>query len=143
MTKILKAMPFGSARDRGKNRIKSVEGLDSSLLFDTEECSVYRWLKIQANDICGLFFKLRVIAGDVTTQPMRLNAEMAPETAHTGLENFDQPIATPVARTVDGTLTRELQDTCLGLRGTGPPWTRAIMRIESCQTLLWKALLHL
>ena len=97
MTKILKAMPFGSARGERQNRVKSVECLDSALLIDTEDRSVYRRLKVQANDVGRLFFKLRVIAGDVTTQPMRLNAEMAPETAHTGLENFDQPIATPVA----------------------------------------------
>ena len=87
MTKILKAMPFGSARGERQNRVKSVERLDSALLIDAEDRSVYRWLKIQANDICRLLFKFRVIAGHVTTQPMRLNAEMAPDTAHARLAN--------------------------------------------------------
>src|SRR6266481_3922193 len=87
MTKIFKAMPFGSARGERQNRIKSVERLDSALLIDTEDRSVYRRLKVQANDVSRLLFKLRVIASHVTTQPMRLNAEMAPDTAHARLAN--------------------------------------------------------
>src|SRR5258707_15612458 len=62
MTKILKAMPFGSARGERQNRIKSVKCLDSALLIDTEHCGVDRRLKVQANDVGHLLFKLRVIA---------------------------------------------------------------------------------
>src|SRR6266404_4733930 len=110
MTKILKAMSFGSARGEGQNRVKSVECLDSALLIDTEDRSVYRRLKVQANDVSRLLFKLRVIAGHVPTQPMRLNAEMAPDTAHARLAKaqlFGQPITAPMGRTVSGTLTRD------------------------------------
>jgi hypothetical protein len=131
MAKIRKAMPFGSARGQRQNRVKSVERLDSALLIDTEDRSVYRWLEIEANDFCRLFFKLRVIARHLTTQSMRLNAEMAPDTAHAGLANaqhFGQPIAAPVSRTVRGTLARELQNTRLGLRCSA--WTSAITRIR-------------
>src|ERR1700756_1127656 len=98
MTKIFKAMPFGSARGERQNRVKSVECLDSALLIDTEHCSVKRWLKVQANDVGWLLFKLRVIAGHVPTQPMRLNPEMAPDTAPPRLANaqlFGKPIAAP------------------------------------------------
>src|SRR6266550_8126816 len=112
MTKIFKTMPFGSARGERQNRVKSVERLDSALLIDTEDRSVYRRLKVQANDVGRLLFKLGVIAGHVTTQPMRLNTEMAPDTAHARLAKaqlFGQPIATPVGRTVSGTLTCGLQ----------------------------------
>ena len=146
MTKILKAMSLSSARGERQNRVKSVEGLDSALLINAEDRSVYRWLKIQANDVCRLLFKLRIIANHVTTQPMRLDAEMTPDTAHARLANaqiFGQPIAAPVGRTVRGTLPGELQDTRLGLSCTGSAWTTAITRIESRQTLLLKALLPL
>ena len=76
MTKIFKAVPFGSATGERQNRVKSVECLDSALLIDTEHCSVERRLKVQANDVGRLLFKLRVIAGYVLTDSMRLNTEM-------------------------------------------------------------------
>src|SRR5260221_14323765 len=146
MTKILKAMPFGSASGERQNRVKSVECLDSALLIDTEDRSVYRRLKGEANDVGRLLFKLGVIASHVTTQPMRLNAEMAPDPAYARLANaqsFGQPITAPVGRTVRSTLTRGLHDACLGLSGTGSAVTTAITRIESRQTLLLKAPLPL
>src|SRR5215471_20621025 len=139
-------MPFGSARGEWQNRVQSVECLDSALLIDTEHCSIERWLKIQANDVDRLLFKLRVIAGHVPTHPMRPNTEMAPDTAHARLTNtqfFGQPIAAPVGRTISGTLTRGLQDTRLGLSCPRSALTTAITRIQSCQTLLLKALLPL
>src|SRR6266403_5422516 len=139
MTKIFKAMPFGSARGERQNRVKSVECLDSALLIDTEHCSVERWLKVQANDVGRLLFKLRVIAGHIPTHSMRLNTEIAPDTAHARLTNaqlFGKPIAAPMGRTVSGTLTRGLQDTRLSLSGPRAAVTTAITRIKSRQTLL-------
>src|SRR5246127_187847 len=146
MTKIFKAMPFGSARGKGQNRVKPIERLDSALLIDTEHCSVEWRLKVQANDVGRLLFKLRVIAGHVPTHSMRLNTEMAPDTAHARLANAQlsgQPIAAPVGRTVSGTLTRGLQDTRLSLSGPRSALTPVITRIKSRQTLLLKALLPL
>jgi hypothetical protein len=98
MTKIFKAMPFDSARGERQNRVKSVECLDSALLIDTEHCRVERQLKVQANDVGCLVFKLRFIAGHVPTHSMRLNTEMVPDTAHARLTNaqlFGKPIAAP------------------------------------------------
>src|SRR5467141_2284064 len=142
MTKIFKAMPFGSARGERQNRVKSVECLDRALLIDTEHCSVELWLKVQANDVGRLLFKLRVIAGHVPTHSMRLNTEIAPDTAHARLTNaqlFGQPIAAPMGRTISGNLTRGLQDTRLGLGCPRSALTTAITRIESGQTLFLKA----
>src|SRR6516165_8177671 len=116
MTKILKAVPFGSARGERQNRVKSVECLDGALLVDTEHCSVGRRLKIQANDVGRFLFKLRVIAGHVLTDPMRLNTKLAPDSAYARLTNtqfFSQPIAAPVGCTIARTLTRGLQNTRL------------------------------
>src|SRR5260221_8079055 len=116
MTKILKAMPFGSASGERQNRVKSVECLDSALLIDTEDRSIYRRLKVEANDVGRLLFKLRVIATHVTTQPMRLNAQMAPDPAYARLANaqsFSQPLAAPLGRTSPRTLTPGLHHTCL------------------------------
>src|SRR5260221_616637 len=86
------------------------------------------------------------LASHVPTQPMRVNAEMAPDPAYARLANaqsFGQLIAAPVGRTVRRTLTRGLQDAYLGLSGTGSALTTAITRIESRQTLLLKAPLPL
>ena len=129
MMKILKAMSFSSAGGERQNRVKSVERLDSALLVDAEDRSLYRWLKIQANDICRLFFKLRIIARHVPTHPMRLNTEMAPDATHARLTNaqlFGKPIAAPVGRTISRTLTRGFQDARLGLSCTGSAWTTAV-----------------
>src|SRR5258707_6673687 len=111
MTKILKAMLFGSASGERQNRVKSVECLDSALLIDTEDRSVYRRLKVEANDVGRLLFKLGVIASHVTTQPMRLNAEMAPDPAYARLANGQslcQPISATLWQTVPTYLTRGL-----------------------------------
>src|ERR1700741_2820930 len=146
MTKIFKAMSFGSARGERQNRVKSVERLDSTLLIDTEDRSVYRRLKVQANDVRRLLFKLRIIAGHVNPQAMRLTTGKAPDPAHARLSNAQlsgQPIAAPVGRTVSGTLTRGLQDTRLSLSGPRSALTPVITRIKSRQTLLLKALLPL
>src|SRR5215469_2780084 len=146
MTKIFKAMPFGSARGERQDRIKSVECLNRALLIHTKDCSLERRLKIQTDDVGGLLFELRVIADHVPTHSMRLNTEMAPDTAHARLtyaQLFGQPIAAPVGRTISGTLTGGLQDTGLGLSGPRPAWTTPIPRIESRQTLLLKAPLPL
>src|ERR1700730_2983990 len=99
MTKIFKAMPLGSARGERQNRVKSVECLDCALLFDTEHCSVERWLQVQANDVGRLLLKLGVSAGHVPTPSMGLNPEIAPATAHPRLTNphlLGKPIAAPM-----------------------------------------------
>src|ERR1700692_569326 len=146
MTKILKPMPLGSPGGERQNRVKSVERLDSALFIDTEDSGVERRLHVQTNNVGRLLFKLRVIAGHVTTRAMRLNTEMAPDPADTGLANaqlFGQPIAAPVGGPVGRTSTSGLQDTGLPLGGTRPRLTPPITRIQSCQTLFLKALLPL
>src|SRR5258707_13562021 len=115
MTKMLKAMSFGSARGERQNRVKSVKCLDSALLIDTEDRSVYRRLQVEANDVGRLLFKLGVIASHVTTQPMRLNAEMAPNPGYARMANaqsFGQPITTPVGRNRGKNPPRGPHDTC-------------------------------
>src|SRR5260370_13728717 len=105
-------MPFGSARGERKTRVKSVEWLDSALLIDTEDRRVYRRLKVQANDGRRLLFKLRIITDHISTQPMRLNTEMAPDTPHARpakAQLFGQPISTPVRPTISWTFTGSLQ----------------------------------
>src|ERR1700704_1110218 len=146
MTKILKTMPFGSAGGEWQNRVKPVESLDRALFIDTEDRRV-RWrLNVQANDVDGFLFKLRIVAGRITPRRMRLNPEMAPDPADAGLAKaqfFGQPIAAPMGRTVRGTLTGSLQDSRLNFRGTRPALTTPIARIKPRQTLLLKALLPL
>src|SRR5260221_11313660 len=98
MTKILKAMPFGSASGERQNRVKSVECLDSPLLIDTEDRSVYRRLKVEAKEVGRLLFKLGVIASHVNTPPTRLNAEKAPDPTYSPLakaQSLCPPIAAP------------------------------------------------
>src|SRR6202035_2855907 len=146
MTKILKPMPLGSPGGERQNRVKSVECLDSALFIDTEDRRVGRRLNVQANNVGSLLFKLRVVAGHVTTRAMRLNTEMTPDTADTGLADaqlFGQSIAAPVGCPVDRTLTGGLKDTGLPLGGTRPRLATPITRIQSCQTLFLKALLPL
>src|ERR1700686_414681 len=87
MTKILKPMPLGSPGGGRQNRVKPVESLDSALFINTKARGVDRRLNIQANNVGSLLFKLRVVAGHVITRAMRLNTEMAPDTADTGLAN--------------------------------------------------------
>src|SRR5258708_28418733 len=134
------ALP-GERGKTGSSRSK-VEGLDSAFLIHAENCRVQRWLKIQANDLCRLLFKLRIIADHVTTEPMRLQTEMTTDSADAGLAQaqcFGQSIAAPMSRSVARTLAGELQNPRLGLRGPSSAWTSAITRIEPGQTIFLKA----
>ena len=138
MTQILNAMPFPSARGERQNRVKLVEPLHSALLSDAEDRGVYRRLKVQANDICRLLFKLKVIASHLSEEAVMLNIEMAPDTADARLANaqiFGRPISPPVVRTVRLSLTHEVQDTRLGLCCTGSAWTTA-MTLPSLSDIL-------
>jgi len=68
MTKYSKPCRYGSAGESGKNRVKPVESLDRALFIDTEDRRV-RWrLNVQANDVGGFLFKLRIVAGQITTR---------------------------------------------------------------------------
>src|ERR1700676_3428055 len=141
MTKILKPMPLGSPGGERQNRVKSVECLDSALFIDTEDRRVGRRLNVQANNVGSLLFKLRVVAGHVTTRAMRLNTEMTPDTADTGLADaqlFGQSIAAPVGCPVGRTLTGGLQEPCLALSCTRPRWTTPITRIKPSKTFFLK-----
>src|ERR1700759_2217293 len=146
MTKILKPMPLRSPGGERQPRVQSVERLDRALFIDTEDRGVERWLHVQTNNVSRLLFKLRVVAGHVTTRAMRLNTEMAPDPADTGLAHaqlFGQPIAAPMGGPIGRTSPRGLHDPGLPLGGTRPRLTPPITRIQSCQTLFLKALLPL
>src|SRR5260221_104818 len=105
-----------------------------------------RWIGLEELENILGFMCAQVVSHDVNISALRLTAEMAHDQAYVRLakpQSFGQLIAVSVGRTVRRTLTRGLQDACLGLSGTGSELTTAITRIESRQTLLLKAPLPL
>ena len=69
---IFKTVPFGPAGRKGQHRIQAVQSLDSALLINAEYCRVHRRLEIQTDDIGGFFLELRIVAGNIAAQSMRL-----------------------------------------------------------------------
>ena len=113
MTVILKTVALGSARAQGQNRIQAVQGLDSALFVDAEDCGIERRFLIKADDIKGFFFKLRVVTCHVAAQSVRLDSGSSPDSGYPAVRNSQVPsqlAAAPVRRAIWRCLPRSAQN---------------------------------
>jgi hypothetical protein len=67
MPVILKAVALGPTRGKRQHRIKPVKSLDDALFVHSEDRAVLRWVEIQSDHVGCFLFKLRVVAGHVTS----------------------------------------------------------------------------
>jgi hypothetical protein len=64
-------MAFSTTGKKRQHRIQAIQHLNGGLLIHAEHCRMPRWIQVQADDIGGLRFKVRIVAGHLTLQPMR------------------------------------------------------------------------
>jgi len=67
---ILKLLAFDPARAQGQCRMPPLQGLDPSLLIETEDPTVTRRMQIEIENLRHLLFKQRVGAGQEVAHPM-------------------------------------------------------------------------
>ena len=63
MAIIFNAVPFGASRRQRNHRIETIQGLNRSLLIDTEHRCVLQWIHVQTDDVGGLLFKMSAALG--------------------------------------------------------------------------------
>src|SRR5262245_56942196 len=71
-----------------------------------------RWIQIETDNIGGLAFKVRIVAGNVALQPMRLQAGFMPDALDgifADLQVFGQFAARPMSGSVTGLASRGFQ----------------------------------
>jgi len=72
VTVILKTVSLGSPGRERQDWIEPVQSLDGALFIDAKDGRMDWRLQIQANDVCSLSFKIRVVAGHVAAKPVGL-----------------------------------------------------------------------
>ena len=144
MAVILEAMPFCSTWGERKYRIEPIKSLDRRLLIDTENRSVLRRMKIEADDVGCLLLELRVVGKHVTADPVRLQTRSSPCPGNQHVidpERLRQSTRTPVSRPVGGTTAGPREDPRLQLGRQHPHRGSRIPRVESGDTSRLKPLL--
>ena len=100
---VIVAAPLRLARPHGQHRLGAVERLDLALLVDAEHQRAVRRVEIEADDVAHLVDELRVARQLEALDPVRLQAEGAPDTVHRRRGDARRPghrAAAPVGRTV-------------------------------------------
>src|ERR1700741_49394 len=107
MAIVLKAVTLSSPWGKRQHRIKPIKCLDGALFIHTEDRGMHRRFEIQPDNIGCFLFEFRIIACHVTPQPMRLDAELAPDSINgrvTNAQIFGQSIATPMSGSIPRSL---------------------------------------
>jgi hypothetical protein len=144
MAVVLEAMPFSAAWRKRQNRIQAIQRLDGALLVHAEDSGMRRWFEVQADDVRGFLFKLRIITGHITARPVRLEPKLPPHSTDRRLADthlLGKPIATPVGRSVRWSAPGQLQNARLSLRSPTAVLGPTVTRIQAAQAFLLKAFL--
>ena len=82
MSKVLEPVPFCSPRRERQNWIEPIQCLNCSLFIYAENRSMSRGLEVETDDIGRFAFKVRVVAGFVCAQALRLESSLRPHACH-------------------------------------------------------------
>lgn len=142
MAKVFKPVRLGTPWRKGQHGIETIQSLNGRLFIDAEDRRVGRRMQVEANDLCSLGLKVRVIADHVVAQPVRLQSVAMPDPGHPhvgGLEFFGQPTGAPLRAAVSGAAPRPLQDPGFQLRRTFRCGAHLVPGDQATQALRAKA----
>ena len=103
MPVVFESMTLGAAGRKGQNRIQPIQRLNGSLLIDTEHGSMLWRVQVQPDNVSRFGFEIRIVAGQVALQAVRLQASLSPHPMHSVLadaQRCGKLAATPVRGTV-------------------------------------------
>ena len=144
MAVILEAVTFGASRREWQDGIETVQSLNGGLLIDAEHSRVLRWVQIEAEDVGGLALELRIVAGQVAFQSVRLQAGFLPNPMYgvfADTQGGGQFAATPVRGPVAGFFSRGGQDAGTQSGSPNLGFLAGMIRVQSFQSVLPEALL--
>src|SRR5438552_7991130 len=139
---VFKPMSLGSPWRERQHRVQAIQRLNGCLFIHTEDRSVGRRFKIEADDVTRLGLKVRVVAGHVAAQTMRLQPGACPDPRDpvVAQPKFSSQFArTPVGRAIARSAPGVLKNPSLYFRrilGRRPTF---MPRIETTDALLQKA----
>src|ERR1700730_9434120 len=111
MAVILKTVALGASRRERQDRVQTIQRLNGCFFIDAEYRGMLRRTKIETNNVGRLGFKLRIIAGHIALQTVRLQASVFPYAMYgvlTHAKRCRQFAATPMR----GTIARLLASGC-------------------------------
>src|SRR5277367_2558930 len=82
---VFKSVALGAARRKRQHRIESIQRLNGSLLVDTKYGRMLRRVQVQPDNVSGFGFEIRIVAGQVALQAVRLQAGLFPHPMHSVL----------------------------------------------------------
>ncbi len=100
---VFKSMAFGAAGGKRQNRIEPIQCLNRRLLINTEHGGMLRRIQIQSDNVGGFGLEVRIVAGHIPLQPMRLQPRFFPDAMHGILADAQlrgEFAATPVSGTI-------------------------------------------
>ena len=142
VTVILKTVSLGSPGRERQDWIEPVQSLDGALFIDAKDGRMDWRLQIQANDVCSLSFKIRVVAGHVAAKPVGLQSGFGQNTGDSrmvGAKFGRQLPSTPVRRAILGFLLGRLQNLSFELGGLLAGYLTTMTTEKTCQALVHKA----
>jgi hypothetical protein len=112
MAVVFESVALRTAERKRQHRILAILRLNGGLLIRSEYGRMSRWIQVQADYIGGLRFKVRVFAGQVRLQPMRLQFSRFPgamPSVFAHIQDRCQLAMTPVCRSNHRLLARSRQ----------------------------------
>src|SRR5271169_5594688 len=102
---VLKSVTFGASWRERQDGIKTIQGLNGSLLIDAEYGRVLGRIEIEAEDVGRFGFEIGIIAGHVAFEAVRFQTGLLPNPMHgvfADAQRGSQLAATPVRGPVAG-----------------------------------------
>jgi len=135
-------MALGTSRRQGQHWIEAIQCLDGCFFVNAEHGRMLRRIQIEPDDVSGLFFKCRIIAGHVAVQSMWLQPHLRPDAVDRGGAQAGRGrhfAAGPVSASVRRFLLRLLQHSGLH-RWRCRSWAASLMKsFQSGNATLFKA----
>ena len=75
-------MALGAARRKRQHRIEPIQRLNRRLFIHAEHGRMLRRIQVQTDDVGRFRFEIRIVAGQVTLDPMRFQARLFPHPMH-------------------------------------------------------------
>src|SRR6202008_2150154 len=123
---------------------QAVQCLNGSLLIDTEHGSMLRRAQVQPDNVSGFGFEIRIVAGHVALQAVRLQAGLFPHPMHSVLaytQCCGKLATTPVRRTVLRLLAGSRENPGPQLRSQHGSRLSGMIRIQAVHSRSKEALL--
>jgi hypothetical protein len=79
---VFESVAFGATGRKRQDRIEPIQSLNRRLLIDTEHSGMMGRIQVQPDDVGSLGFEIRIIAGHVALQPVRLQSGLSPDAMH-------------------------------------------------------------